>query len=281
MAGHWPTVVLSSHRRRASALAVFEANLRYVQALTHMTALGFSWSLRSWAEAAPAGRIECWRGAHTLGRAAPGGGGPALTRETVTKGKRSSDLRFDHIHMNTIQEKENLSMQIKTIHSGACCLVLLASATVAYAASSSNPDKQFLIVAAKTDMTEAQEGQMAEAKAWRADVKGLAKTLVQDHTESYEHLTALAAKTGVTIPKGIDTAKDPIVRQLGRLKGASFDYQFARDEAAANRMAIAAFKQEAAHGKDAEVKAYANKMIPILSKELHLAEECVRPAAHS
>ena len=108
-------------------------------------------------------------------------------------------------------------------------------------------------------MTEAHEGQMAEAKAWRADVETLAKTLVQDHTESYEHLTELAAKTGVTIPKGIDTAKDPIVKQLGRLKGASFDYQFAKDE----------------------VKAYASKMIPILSKDLHLAEECVRPAAHS
>jgi putative membrane protein len=172
-------------------------------------------------------------------------------------------------------------MQIKASTSGICCLALLASASIAFAASSSNPDRQFLILAAKTDMTEAHEGQMAEAKAWRADVKSLAKTLVQEHTESYEHLTELAAKTGASIPKGIDTAKNPIVKQLSRLKGASFDYQFARDEVAANRMAIAAFKQEAAHGKDAEVKAYASRMIPILSKDLHLAEECVRPAAHS
>jgi putative membrane protein len=172
-------------------------------------------------------------------------------------------------------------MQIRAIPSGVCCLALLASASIAFAGSSSNPDKQFLILAAKTDMTEAHEGEIAEAKAWRADVKSLAKTLVQDHTESYEHLTELAAKTGVTIPKGIDTAKDPIVKQLGRLMGASFDYQFAKDEVAANRFAIAAFRREAAHGKDAEVKAYASKMIPILLKDLHLAKECIRPAARS
>jgi putative membrane protein len=169
-------------------------------------------------------------------------------------------------------------MQTTAITSGVYCLAMFALASIAFAAPSSNPDKQFLILAAKTDMTEAHEGQMAEAKAWRADVKSLAKPLVQEHTESYEHLTELATKTGATIPKGIDTAKDPIVKQLSRLKGASFDYQFVRDEVAANRMATAAFKQEAAHGKDAEVKAYANRMIPILSKELHLTEECVRPA---
>lgn len=172
-------------------------------------------------------------------------------------------------------------MQIEAVPSGVCCLALLASASIAFAASSGNPDKQFLILAARTDMTEAHEGQMAEVQAWRADVKSLAKTLVQEHTESYEHLTELAAKSGVTIPKGIDVAKDPIVKQLSRLKGASFDHQFARDEVAASRMALAAFKQEAARGKNAEVKAFASKMIPILSKHLHLAEECVRPAAHS
>jgi hypothetical protein len=62
-------------------------------------------------------------------------------------------------------------------------------------------------MAARTDMTEAHEGQMAENQASSAGVKDLGKTLVQDHMQSYEELTALAAKTGVSIPKGINNGK--------------------------------------------------------------------------
>jgi putative membrane protein len=172
-------------------------------------------------------------------------------------------------------------MQIRNILSGACCLALLAAAGIAYAASLSKVDKQFMVMAAKTDMIEANEGQLAENQAARKDVKDFAKTLVQDHTESYQHLTKLAAKTGVSIPKGIDGTKDRTIQQLTHLKGDRFERQFTRDEIAAHRRAIATFKNEAAHGQDTEVKAYAAKMIPVLEKHLHLAEECVKPLKHS
>ena len=88
------------------------------------------------------------------------------------------------------------NMQIRIIISGACCLAMLAVTGIAHAASLSNTDQQFMIMAAKADMTEAHEGQMAEHQARGAHVKDFANTLVQDHTESYEHLTELAAKTG-------------------------------------------------------------------------------------
>ena len=162
-----------------------------------------------------------------------------------------------------------------------CGLTLLAAVAVMYGASLSNTDKQFLIEAAKADMTEAHEGQMAQEQANRADVKALAKTLVQDHTESYGQLTGLAAKLGVSIPKGINTAQDRTIKQLVHLKGNNFDREFARDEIAAHRHAIAVFKRESEHGQDADVKAYAAKMIPVLEKHLHMAEECAKTTMHS
>ena len=133
-------------------------------------------------------------------------------------------------------------------------------------------------MAAKTDMTEANEGQIAESQAGRADVKDLAKTLVQDHTQSYEHLTALAAKTGISIPTGINSGKIPEIQQLVHLKVPRFDRQFDTNEIADHRRAIAAFKREATHGQDADVKAYATSMIPVLEKHLQLAEQCARAA---
>ncbi len=61
------------------------------------------------------------------------------------------------------------------------------------------------------------------------------------------------------------------------MKDQRFDRTFITDEIAAHRHAIAVFKHEAEHGQDADVKAYATKMIPVLEKHLHLAEECAKP----
>lgn len=172
-------------------------------------------------------------------------------------------------------------MSIRTTLSGLSCLAFLCVAPIGSAASMNQADQQFLAMAAKADMTEAHEGQMAENQAVRADVKALAKVLVQDHTQSYEELTEIATNAGVSIPKGIDAGKNPAIRQLVHLKGANFDRQFARDEIAAHRHAIAVFKHEAEHGQDPAVKAYASKMVPVLEKHLHLAENCAPRAPHA
>lgn len=171
-------------------------------------------------------------------------------------------------------------MNISNIVSSAPCLILLA-AGVACAATLNTVDKQFLVTAAKTDMTEAHEGQMAESQASRADVKDFAKTLVDDHTASYTQLSALAAKTGVAIPKGINVAQNRTVVQLVHLKGDRFDRQFTSDEIAAYRQMLATFKREAQQGRDPDVKAYATKTIPTLQKELQLAQKCAKPMGHS
>lgn len=170
-------------------------------------------------------------------------------------------------------------MHIRSILPGACCLGLVAATGIVHAAPvKSNSDKRFMALAARTDMTVAHEGLMAERQAKRPDVKNLADTLVHDQTDAYARLSALASKTGDSIPKGIDAAKVQAIQRLVHLKGDRFDRQFARDEIAAHRQAIAVFKNEAEHGSDAAVKAYASQMIPVLEKHIQLAESCLKPA---
>jgi len=154
-------------------------------------------------------------------------------------------------------------------------LALIAVGGIVYAGPLNSVDRNFMMTAARIDMTEAHKGQMAENQAVRTDVKDFARTSVQDHTESYEHLSELAAKDSVSIPKGIN-AKGPAILQLVHLKGDRFDRQFAREEVAADQQALAIFKREAAHGHDTDVKDYAAKTIPALEKELRLAQECAK-----
>jgi putative membrane protein len=166
-------------------------------------------------------------------------------------------------------------MRISSVPIAVCSLALTAA--TAGAAPLSHADKQFMIMAARTDMLQAHEGQMAASQTTRTDVKALAEAVVQDYTESYRQLTALAANTGVSIPKGIDAAKDPRIGKLAHLKGPQLERQFALDEVAASKQVISAFKLEAARGRDARLKAYANGMISSLKKDLHLAEDCAKP----
>jgi putative membrane protein len=153
------------------------------------------------------------------------------------------------------------------------CFAILSLSGIASAASMSNADKQFLVTVAETDMTDAHKGQMAESRAARDDVKDLGKTLSTDCTHSYEELTELAAKAGVAIPKGINVAKIHSVEQLGHVKGARFDTLYTKDQITAQRKTVAIFKREAAHGRDADLKAWASKMLPVVEKHLQLAEQ--------
>jgi len=89
--------------------------------------------------------------------------------------------------------------------------------------------------------------------------KNSPKPLVQDHKEAYRHLSELAAKAGIPIPKGINSARISSIQQLTRLKGDRFDRAFAKEEAASDRQPLVVFKREAVHGHDTDVEDSANK----------------------
>jgi putative membrane protein len=148
------------------------------------------------------------------------------------------------------------------------CLVLSAQT-----GDLSNTDKAFLRSAAEADMTEAHVGKMAQDKSSADSIKNFGQSLVQDRTKAYEELTALANKTGVNIPKGIDIRRIRTIEDLTREKGSAFDRDFAMHEVQDHRRTIAEFKREADKGRNADLKAYAQKMIPTLEEHLRKAEE--------
>ena len=154
------------------------------------------------------------------------------------------------------------------------CAALFSMPCVVRAATLSKTDIQFMKMAAKANMTEAHLGQMAEKQATDQGVKDFGKKLSADHTTSYEQLTVLANKTGEPIPKAIE--HDQTIDRLATLKGKSFDRAFIQDEVQSHKAAVAAFKNEAEHGEDADVKAWANSMVPILEGHLQTVENLAK-----
>ena len=137
-------------------------------------------------------------------------------------------------------------------------------------------DASFLAMAAQADMTIAHIGQDAEDRAANDQIKDFGKTLVKDHTMDYQSLTELAAKTGDSIPKGIDRMNDRTIASVDRYKGRTFDHAFLTSESAEHEKLIQAFKQEAMYGTNPDIKAYAQKALPTIEKHLHDAQDLLK-----
>jgi putative membrane protein len=150
------------------------------------------------------------------------------------------------------------------------CAALLGFAGVLQGFAVNQADGRFMKMAAEANMTEAHLGQMAEAQASHKAVKDFGQTLSMDHTNAYAALTVLANKTGETIPKAI--GHDRTIESLKHLRGKAFDRVFTQDEVQSHKAAIAAFRNEAEHGENPDVKAWAKTVIPTLEGHLRTAE---------
>jgi len=156
---------------------------------------------------------------------------------------------------------------MKAIVSGLfCCAVICAPVMAQNTGSAATSDQAFVTLAAQTDMTEANLGQLAAAQASSQDVKDYAQMLVTDHTNDYNQLSAIAKKAGLTVPMGLDAQHQKMAAQFEKLKGKMFDRRYAHDMVMGHETAIAAYDKESRDGQNAELKAYAQQDLPTLEK---------------
>lgn len=152
-----------------------------------------------------------------------------------------------------------------------CAVPLCAQST-----NVSKRDTDFLRLAAEADMTTANLAQTAEARADSSQVKDFAKKLATDHTNDFAHLTEVAAKTGETIPRAIDKQDNREIATLDKSKGKAFDREFLSHQTAEHEKLLRAFRQEAEHGTNPDIKAYANKALPVMEAHLHDAQDLLK-----
>ncbi|MGD0730134.1 MAG: DUF4142 domain-containing protein [Terracidiphilus sp.] len=160
---------------------------------------------------------------------------------------------------------------MKSILSIVCCLAICCLPALAqkkHAAKGGMTDQKFVDMAAQTDMLEAHLGQMAANQADRQAVKDYAQMLVTDHTADYQQLTALAAKDGLMVPKGLDAAHNRMIAPFDKLNGAAFDKRYIHTMIEGHTEAIGIYNKEAADAENSDVKAYASATLPTLQKHL-------------
>lgn len=137
-------------------------------------------------------------------------------------------------------------------------------------------DRDFLSNAAQAGHLEIEGSKMALRKSANLDIKTFAQRMIDDHGKVAQELAGLARNKGVEIPG------EPSLMQKGVLKGLDlrsdgFDEAYADSIAvSAHKDAVELFDKAAREAKDAEVKAFAARVLPQLKQHLAMGQELQR-----
>lgn len=137
----------------------------------------------------------------------------------------------------------------------------------------SKSDRSFMIKAAQGGTLEVELGKMAQQKATNDQVKQFGQRMDQDHSKANDELRQIATNKGVELPKMLSDKQNKDVQKLKNAKGADFDRTYMKQMVADHKKDIAAFEKEAKNGKDADLKAFAEKTLPTLRDHLQMAEQ--------
>jgi putative membrane protein len=142
--------------------------------------------------------------------------------------------------------------------------------TVSNAASSvtGTSDSSFVNEAAIGGMAEVELGKLASTKAANAEVKKFGQMMVTDHTAANNELKALASKKGWTLPTDLDSSHKSTADDLKGRNGADFDSAYVDEMVDDHEEDVKAFEDKANNATDPDLKAFAQKTLPVLRKHL-------------
>ncbi len=136
-------------------------------------------------------------------------------------------------------------------------------------------DRQFIVKAAQSDMTEIKTSQLALKRSQNTQVRQYAQMMIQQHTQSSHKLKPIAAQKGVTLPKTLGAENQALLNQLTKLSGTRFDQAYMSGQSKAHTKTQAIYQKELKQGQDTTVKAFASQVLPIVTAHLDMARNLI------
>jgi putative membrane protein len=154
----------------------------------------------------------------------------------------------------------------------AATLALVFTASGSFGQMASKPttpaDYNFIVQAASGGLGEVAAGQLAPQRSTNPAVLQAAAMMVTDHTQANSELAPLAVARGITLPATPDPGRQGAVTMLQAMTGPTFDVAYAQEQAADHVVAVALFQSEAQSSLDPELRAFAQKYLPVLQRHL-------------
>lgn len=133
-------------------------------------------------------------------------------------------------------------------------------------------DSDFLMKIAEVDMKEIELGKLAQKSA-NADVKALGAMMVDGHTKTSAEVKALAAAKNISLPAGPTEDVTKAVEDFNKKKADEFNKDYADKMVKGHEETIEKVEKYIAEGTDAEIKAWAEKTLPVLRTHLQHSQD--------
>jgi putative membrane protein len=136
----------------------------------------------------------------------------------------------------------------------------------------SNADSDFAHTACQASAAEIELGKLAALNTKNKAIRAFAQRISDDHAKVEKELDQLFSQKQIaSVTELADELQVPLDR-LARLKGGEFDAAFKKQVIENHERAISAYEQQASHGTDPDLKAFAQKYLPELRDHLSVAQ---------
>ncbi len=159
-----------------------------------------------------------------------------------------------------------------------------ASIAVAQTSGASTPSaataigrsaRGFVQSAAQAGMAEIEMAKVAQQRG-NVETKNFADRMIADHGKANQALANIASAKGIAMPTEIASADQRQLAKVKKLRGHAFDNEYFDTQLSAHKHAVSLFRQEADHGKDADLRAFAASTLPTLQEHLKMVTSLSR-----
>jgi putative membrane protein len=148
--------------------------------------------------------------------------------------------------------------------------------------SLSKSDQKILMGMAQANIDEVEAGKMAQSKSQNDQVKSFAQQMIDDHSKALTDVQQVAQQKGVTLPTEPDAKHKAMAAKLEKMNGAAFDKAYMANAGAADhKKVLSTLKADQKRAKDADVKALAEKMTPVVEQHLKAAQQIGTPKSRT
>lgn len=148
------------------------------------------------------------------------------------------------------------------------------SASGAGGKSLSKADQNIMREMAYSNLAEIETGKIALSQSKNDEVRNFAQKMIDDHTQAQKELEQLAQSKGVTLPTEPDRKHQAAAKKLSALEGDKFDKQYMSQGGMRDHRNTHKLLQRAqSRATDADIKALATKMEPIVSQHMTMAKD--------
>jgi putative membrane protein len=125
-------------------------------------------------------------------------------------------------------------------------------------------DSTFAREAASAGMMEVEAGRLAQQNATNPRVKSFAEMMVRDHSAANDELKRIASAKNFMVSDSLTKKQRDHMESMQKMSGKAFDKHYMDMMVKDHNTAVQKFEKAAANCKDADLKAFAEKTLPVL-----------------